>query len=71
MGNYYKLYWSCPYYHGNARCAVRCEGGEIRMPDTDAAKTYFREYCADLYGWRRCTVARAISRHYEAREDEE
>ncbi len=68
MANYYRLYWTCPYYHGCSKRAVRCEGGEIRLPDGEAAQAYFREYCTDLNGWRRCTVARAISRHYEREE---
>ena len=69
MSNYYKFYWMCPYYRGNSVKSVRCEGGEIRMPEPEAARTYFREYCCDLSGWKRCTVARAISRHYERAED--
>ncbi len=65
MSEQYRFYWMCPYYKGDAKCAVRCEGGRISLPP-DAAEDYFRSYCSDLNGWRRCTIARAITRHYEA-----
>ena len=65
----HRVYWMCPYYHKDERCAVRCEGGRIELPK-EAARDYILTYCADLNGWRRCTVARAITRHYERSEED-
>ena len=68
MGYYRNEVFTCPYYGWETKSAVNCEGGKIRLPDAEAAREYFRTYCTDLNGWRRCTVARAITRHYEAGE---
>ena len=65
MGYYRNEVFACPYYLWESKSAVKCEGGTIRMPDGAAALDYFWTYCCDVSGWRRCTVARAISRHYE------
>jgi len=70
MSDYYRFYWMCPYYRANEKKTVRCEGGRIALPGAAAAEEYFRTYCSDLNGWRRCTVARAITRHYEGMEEE-
>ena len=65
---YNHFYWACPYYRRFKDGVMHCEGGRIDLPE-DAKKQYFDAYCNDLNGWKRCTVARAISRHYE-RQDE-
>ena len=73
MRTHHHYYWTCPYYRAVKNGRMYCEGGSIAMPD-DAADEYFRTYCNALNGWRRCTVARAVTRHYEARaaaEEEE
>ena len=70
MRTHHHYYWTCPYYRAVKNGRMYCEGGSIAMPD-DAADEYFRTYCNDLNGWRRCTVARAVTRHYEARAAEE
>ncbi len=70
MRTHHHYYWTCPYYRAGKNGRMYCEGGSIAMPD-DAADEYFRTYCNDLNGWRRCTVARAVTRHYEARAAEE
>ena len=69
MGFYQNMVFACPYYGWETKCDVHCEGGRIALPDAAAARDYFRTYCCDVSGWRRCTVARAITRHYE-RDDE-
>ena len=66
---YSKLTFCCPYYESNGKQSVRCEGGRLRLPSHALTADYFASYCGDVNGWRRCTVARAITRFYEA-EDE-
>ena len=67
---YYHLVWCCPYYNWDARTAVHCEGGRIDLPSGEAAREYFEIYCSSVEGWRRCTVARAITRFYEKKDGE-
>ena len=70
--DYFSFEWRCPYYKWNDKLGVRCEGGRMKLPTDEASREYIRQYCDDLNGWRRCTVARAITRFYEAKfEDEE
>ena len=66
---YSERVFCCPYYDGGGTRSVNCEGGKIRLPSGGAARDYFSEYCGDLNGWRRCTLARTITRFYEAEED--
>ena len=66
------IYWTCPYYRSEDEKGVHCEGGRVKLPTAEAEKEYIRFYCADHLGWKRCTVARAITRFYErVFEDEE
>ena len=69
---YSQLTFCCPYYESNGKRSVHCEGGRVKLPTAEAEKEYIRFYCADHLGWKRCTVARAITRFYErVFEDEE
>lgn len=63
-----RIYWTCPYYKWDDRQTVHCEGGRIGLPGREAERDYIRTYCADHLGWRRCSVARAVTRYYEAQE---
>ena len=66
---YSQLTFCCPYYESNGKRSVRCEGGRLRLPSRETTTGYFNAYCGDVNGWRRCTVARAITRFYEDDDD--
>lgn len=68
MGYHKSTAFCCPFYGWDSKIAVTCEGGKIALPEHGATWQYMREYCADANGWRRCTVARMLLRHYEAGE---
>ena len=55
----------CPYYEKDGKRSVHCEGGRIALPNRELTQDYFDAYCGDVTGWKRCTVARAITRFYE------
>ena len=60
-------YFNCPFYSWNSREKVHCEGGDVSVGGAhEALREYQREYCCDVNGWRRCTVARMLLRHYGA-----
>ena len=67
---YSNLTFCCPYYETNGARSVRCEGGRIALPNQGLTQAYFEAYCGDVNGWRRCTVARAITRFYERVNDD-
>ena len=66
---YSHLIYCCPYYEWDGKTDMHCEGGKIAFPDRATAQMYFNTYCGDVDGWRRCTVARAITRFYETQEE--
>lgn len=66
---YSHMIYCCPYYDWDAKTSMHCEGGRIEFPDRPTAQAYFETYCGDVCGWKRCTVARAITRFYEAQEE--
>ena len=65
-----RIYWTCPYYRCDMNGTLRCEGGRLTLPDRESQREYILQYCASESGWRRCTVSRAVTRHYERLEDE-
>ncbi|MBQ7523405.1 MAG: hypothetical protein IJT07_02665 [Oscillospiraceae bacterium] len=68
MNDYWHRRWCCPYYVRSRRHEVQCEyGNRLRLPDDRAAMRYFAEFCANLSGWRRCSVACALEQHYEGK----
>ena len=67
--HYHRMYWACPFYKTDTKEQLRCEAGRFEM---DACGVqYCAEYCADHLGWRRCTMARAVLRRYEAEDEAE
>ncbi len=60
--------FACPYYVWDGVISIYCEGGRFRLPERASADEYIEQYCCDIDGWRRCTLARALNRHYERKE---
>ena len=52
------------------RSTERTASGRLKLPTGETERDYVRTYCADHLGWRRCTVARAITRFYEAQDED-
>lgn len=62
---YYRRLWACPYYRSDERGAVICEGGRVELARKETMSEYMGQYCCDVDGWRRCTIARALNLQYE------
>ena len=65
--------WHCPFLLAGSseRKVIRCEGGELRLPDQKAWKDYADAYCSNsANGWKRCSLARAMLEHYEKEEND-
>lgn len=60
--------WVCPFYRRHERQAVHCEGGSAAFSKRETFREYAEMYCADLPGWKRCSLAAALLRQYD-RED--
>ena len=58
-------YWSCPYYTIRDAHGVRCEAGRLALPGKREQDEYIRTFCCDHLGWKRCTLARAVSMYYD------
>ena len=58
--------WACPYYQGDRKLKVFCEGGcRVDFPDRRAMADYTAAHCANVPGWERCTVAAMRNGYYE------
>lgn len=57
--------FACPFFKWDERLCVHCEGGRPTFPDRAAATEYIDRYCADVNGWRDCSIAKTLLRYYE------
>ena len=64
MAGYSNKTWTCPFFKYDKRLEVSCEAGRLCFPDREAVMDYARRYCAQLNGWERCTLARALLQEY-------
>ena len=69
MAGYSNRTWICPFFKYDKRLEVSCEAGKLCFPDREAVMDYAQHYCAQLNGWERCTLARALLRYYERQEE--
>lgn len=68
----------CPFYKWdesekrgkNTLCCIYCEGGKLKMPDFIQKHAYLKTYCANMSGWKQCSVARALFAFYDREERE-
>ncbi len=57
--------WTCPYFTWDGRKEISCEGGRLEFPTAAAAVAYMDTFCAGGNNWRHCTLAEALTKHYE------
>lgn len=57
--------WSCPFYQWTKTGMVSCEGGRMDFPSKESFNDYATRFCANNPGWRSCTIAQNLGRHYE------
>lgn len=55
--------WKCPYFVGDERQAIHCEGGTVAFADRPTYLRYAGTYCCR--DWKLCTLARALNEYYE------
>ena len=70
MAGYYKPEYQCPFYIRGRMRGVRCEGGEILLPDEAAARDHVNNFCANEFGWRKCSLTITLQKYYERMENE-
>jgi hypothetical protein len=73
--NIYRAY-QCPFFFKQAygkqqqgARGVKCEAGEILFPNFRAAEDHKTAFCANECGWRRCSIAITLLKHYEREEE--
>ena len=67
--DHWRKEWTCPFFKHDGRRRVVCEGGSVlTLPDKQGAAAFMDRHCADLDGWRRCSVARARMEYYDRKE---
>jgi hypothetical protein len=58
----------CPFFKWDERLRVHCEGGCLSFHDRPEAEDYIDRHCADLEGWKCCSLACSLLRYYERTE---
>jgi len=57
--------YDCPFWRWEERMRVHCEGGNVRFSDAAMRADYIGRYCANNPGWKACSIAAGLLRHYE------
>ena len=57
--------WCCPFFKWDEKLCVHCEGGRAVFPDMGARADYINRYCADVLGWKKCSLAGLMAGYYE------
>ena len=65
MAGYSHKTWACPFFKWDEKLRIHCEGGRLALPDQAALRDYAGRYCASADGWRQCSFAGVLLRHYE------
>lgn len=65
---YSNLSWQCPFFKWDEPCRIHCEGGRQVFPDRVTARRYAGRYCANMPGWKACSLADSLLDYYEGEE---
>lgn len=60
--------YDCPFWKWDEKLCTHCEGGRMTFPNDDAKQDYIARYCANLTGWKDCTIASSLMDYYERTE---
>lgn len=59
----------CPFYKGENRSIIYCEGvqdnSSIQLAFPGSARKYRNDYCCESAGWKRCLIAQTLWRKYD------
>ena len=69
MSRKYRGAPQCPFYDKTLNTGIVCEGGKLSFPDERAIRDHCRAFCANVCGWRRCSVAITLQKYYERKEE--
>ena len=72
MADYWHKNWACPFFVRSDKKRVCCEGGCVQsFPDVETAKEFMERLCASKdRNWESCSLASALLRYYERKENE-
>ena len=72
MSDYWHKEWVCPFFMGATKKRIVCEGeSTFIFPDKDSATQYMDEYCSNINGYCKCTLADALLKYYERIDEHE
>ena len=73
-GHYWSEIFICPYYVSDEKDRITCENrNAMRFYTVRATKEFICEFCASHEGWKQCTIAQMLDKHYdkEYKDDKE
>lgn len=54
----------CPYYKYDEKRLLRCEAGHLDFYSAEQKSQYIEQYCANLSGYKYCTLASSLEHLY-------
>lgn len=70
MAGYSNKTWICPFFRRDEKMRIHCEGGGVDLPERATFLEYANRYCANLEGWKDCSIAAQMLRYYEQKTEE-
>ena len=61
--------WECPYFKWDEPNFISCECGRHSFPSRQAATEYMTDHCADIQGWKECSLARKWNDYLEEKNE--
>lgn len=61
--------FACPFWRWEEKLKQHCEAGRVDYPSREARAEYQGMYCANVNGWNKCTLAMAMCREYERKDE--
>ena len=58
----------CPFFKREKKLILRCEGATLKFPDKEARSEFVLGCCANVYGWRKCSIAHCLENYYFRKE---
>lgn len=55
----------CPYWKRETEKKSICEGCTLRFAGEKERKAYMGKYCANIHGWKTCSIAMNLEQSYE------
>ena len=62
--------WICPFFVTERKGLIFCEQGKLRFQNHAEFSAFACRYCANIDGWKKCTLSQFCAEKFEKSEDQ-